>query len=117
MLEGQSITPNAVALSANGKRAVADDWDLIRVWGLEGKRPPQVLKGHKESVRAVAITADGRYAISGSFDNTLWVWDLENSQCLAVFSCDAGILFCGWGGNRIVAGDESGHIHHFIWEE
>jgi WD40 repeat protein len=35
------------------------------------------LKGHKTWVRSVAVTPDSRFAISGSADETLKVWDLE----------------------------------------
>jgi WD40 repeat protein len=34
--------------------------------------------GHSESVQAVALTPDGRRAVSASKDNTLKVWDLES---------------------------------------
>lgn len=37
----------------------------------------RVLTGHTERVDAVAVTPDGRRAISGSGDSTLRVWDLE----------------------------------------
>jgi len=35
------------------------------------------LTGHKEAIRTVAVTADGRRAVSGSDDGTVRVWDLE----------------------------------------
>ncbi len=40
-----------------------------------------VLKGHSLSVCSVAITPDGRTAVSGSMDNTLKVWDLLKGKC------------------------------------
>ena len=43
-------------------------------------RFPVMLKEHTDLVRAVAITADGRRAISGSDDETVRVWDLEGRQ-------------------------------------
>ncbi|MEW6498129.1 MAG: hypothetical protein AB1589_37355, partial [Cyanobacteriota bacterium] len=36
--------------------------------------------GHSDRVRAVAVTADGQRAISGSFDNTVKVWNLETGE-------------------------------------
>ncbi|WP_376790876.1 NB-ARC domain-containing protein [Thermoflexus sp.] len=36
------------------------------------------LEGHTGPVRAVAVTADGRWAVSGSDDKTVKVWDLES---------------------------------------
>ncbi|MEA3324138.1 MAG: TIR domain-containing protein [Euryarchaeota archaeon] len=40
----------------------------------------RILEGHTGSVDAVAVTPDGRYAISGSDDNTLKVWDIESGE-------------------------------------
>ena len=40
----------------------------------------RTLKGHSNSVNAVAVTADGKWAISGSSDNILKVWDLTTGE-------------------------------------
>jgi WD40 repeat protein len=42
----------------------------------------RTMKGHTGSVNSVAVTPDGRYAISGSGDKTLRVWELETGQCI-----------------------------------
>ena len=36
------------------------------------------LRGHPDRVNAVAVTADGRRAVSASEDGTLKVWDLAS---------------------------------------
>jgi len=38
------------------------------------------LAGHSDKVNAVAITSDGKKAVSGSADKTLKVWDIENGE-------------------------------------
>ncbi|MEW6498878.1 MAG: hypothetical protein AB1589_41230, partial [Cyanobacteriota bacterium] len=45
-----------------------------------GGRLLRTLSGHSSSVEAVAVTADGKRAISGSNDNTVKVWNLETGE-------------------------------------
>jgi WD40 repeat protein len=40
----------------------------------------RILTGHTNPVFAVAVTPDGLHAISGSFDKTLKVWDIETGR-------------------------------------
>jgi len=42
----------------------------------------RILRAHTKSVRAVAVTSDGRRLVSASDDCTLRVWDLESGQIL-----------------------------------
>ena len=44
------------------------------------------LEGHTNSVHSVAVTADGRRALSGSSDQTLRLWDLSSGECLRTFA-------------------------------
>ena len=42
----------------------------------------RTLEGHSGGVPSVVLHADGRRAVSGSWDKTLKVWDLETGECL-----------------------------------
>ena len=46
--------------------------------------------GHADAVTALAVTPDGRRAISGSRDNTLRLWDLKTGACLWIFGGRGG---------------------------
>jgi cytochrome c len=50
------------------------------------------LRGHGGPVRAVAALADGRHAVSGSFDQSAIVWDLERGTALSVLRFHDGAV-------------------------
>ena len=47
-----------------------------------GFEPVPTFDGHTNKVRSIATTADGRWALSGSEDLTLRLWDLVSRRCL-----------------------------------
>ncbi|MBM4025646.1 MAG: TIR domain-containing protein [Planctomycetes bacterium] len=51
------------------------------------------LDGHEGWVFAVAVTGDGRYAVSGSLDQTLKVWDLASGKALHTLGGHKGWVF------------------------
>ena len=38
--------------------------------------------GHSNDVQCVAITPDGKHIVSGSWDDTLKIWDLLSGKCI-----------------------------------
>ena len=91
-LEGHTEMVACLSLTPDGRRVISGSGGdftkfnvgdhNLRVWDLESGQCLRMLEGHKNSVRCVSITPDGRRAISGSSDCTLRVWDLENGHCL-----------------------------------
>jgi WD40 repeat protein len=42
--------------------------------------------GHTDAVQSVCMSADGRFALSGSDDHTLKLWEVATGQCLRTFT-------------------------------
>jgi WD40 repeat protein len=64
-------------------------------------------------VRAVAVTPDGRRALSVSDDRTLKLWDLASGQELATVTLE-GALYCialAPDGATVVARDAAGNVY------
>jgi WD40 repeat protein len=79
VLKGFTRDIKDVSLSADGSRAVSCSDETLQVWDLDNPpTPPCILKGHSDKVLAVAISANGKRVISGSWDNTVCVWDLDD---------------------------------------
>ena len=93
-------------------------YKTLKVWDLESGKELQTLAGHSGGVKAVAVTPEGKRAVSASEDQTLKVWDLATGKVAAAFTADARLLSCAVGpdGRAILAGDESGRVHFLSLE-
>jgi WD40 repeat protein len=40
------------------------------------------LRGHTDRVNSVAVSPDGQYVISGSWDKTVKIWDRMTGECV-----------------------------------
>lgn len=54
----------------------------------ESKELLRTLIAHEKEVQSVAISADGKIAISGATDNTLIIWDVEGGTKLHTLQCE-----------------------------
>ena len=74
----------------------------------------RVFKGHQNSVRALAVLGDGRFAY-GSNDHTIRLWDPAHpdGSPQVLFVADAAITALVAHPTRplLVAGDASGRLH------
>ena len=85
----------------------------LRLWDLKSGQLLRTLEDHADPVNAVAVTPDGRRAISASSDHTLRVWDVETGNRLAAFTGEGPVLRCAIApdGRTIIAREKSGRGH------
>ena len=84
---------NSIALTPDGKRFILGSdinwsYDAVdqtcTIFDLEKGEELKALKGHKSGVTKVAITPDGKIAVSGSSDCTCIIWDLHTNQMIKI---------------------------------
>lgn len=108
----------AVALSADGRTmAVTVDWST-RIYDVKKPREPRlILKGHKGQVSAVAFSPDGSTLMTGSWDQTVRLWDVATGKERANYMWDVGRVYCvayAPDGLRLAAGGDLGRV--VVWD-
>ena len=86
----QGAAVRSLAVSPDGRLlATAAGWK-VHLWDLEKSEFVETLKGHQHFVRSVVFSPDGRTLLSGSWDNTVMVWDVPSRQKRACFDWRLG---------------------------
>jgi len=73
--EGPEYAITSVTMLTDGRRALGASGDKLWIWDLE--TGVELRRFHADAVACVAVLPDGRRALSGSYDRTLRLWDLE----------------------------------------
>ena len=103
----------AVAISADGQRAITALRTSLKLWDRHGDKPLATLRGHRDRIEAVALDGAGRRAVSVGRDRRLILWDADRGEALCQFRGDVAFTACGLSadGKTVVAGDIRGAFH------
>ena len=142
--EGHSGYVSAVAMSADGHLAVSASSDgTLKVWEMPSGRELHTLTGHTQTVLSVAVTKDGKRAVSASWEGmwlrlaqpesdnavgllyaaadipkgTLKVWDLASGRALRTLTNNTGPVLAVAitpDGQRAVSGSFCRRVK--VWE-
>jgi len=80
------VTPDGNILTKSG---IHD----LSLCDLETGTVIKTLVGHKDSIKAVRITPDGKLALTGSDDKTLILWNLETGQAIRTLTGHTDMIF------------------------
>ncbi len=103
------LPPNKESPVARRKHAPEP---IIPVAALE-----RAIKGHSGSIHSVAASPDGKWAVSGSGDKSIKIWDLEKGECRATLRGSTGAVISVAvtpDGKRIVSGSSDHSVR--VWD-
>ena len=100
-LEGHAAAVTTLVFTASGEVISAGDDFTIRRWG-DG----DVIGTHQGKIQGLAISPDGQWLASGSWDGSIMLWPLGDGEALAlpdpgagvndvIFSADGALLYAG----------------------
>ncbi len=70
----------ALCFSGNGRLLVGGESRTARLWDLESGKELVCLRGNTGAISSVAVSPDGRQALTGSQDGTTRLWDLSTGR-------------------------------------
>jgi WD40 repeat protein len=100
---------NSISLSRDGKTAASGGDTTVRLWDVESGKMLHCLMGHKDTVKSVALSPDGRRVVSASMDGTVRLWDAETGKELRRFEGHASwVMSVAFApdGRRVATGGE-----------
>lgn len=64
----------------------------IRIWDLKTGKVEKTLKGHDAAIESFALSKDGKFAATGSEDQTVIVWDLSAGKAVQTLKGHTGAV-------------------------
>jgi eukaryotic-like serine/threonine-protein kinase len=113
----------SVAVSRDGRYVFsagsvpAGNSHVIKVWDLDAKKVIRTFEGHQSDIGCLAISRDGRFALSGSVDKTMRLWDIasgkEQKRFVGHTDLVRTVAFVS-DGRRAVSGSHDGTLR--LWD-
>jgi WD40 repeat protein len=98
----------------DGRRLAFVAGNNVHVWDIRSQRQVAILKGHRNSIGAIAVSPDGARIVTGGSDDTFRIWDADryahlltfriseaNGICCLSFSSDSLCIAAGTGSGQL----------------
>ncbi|CAE6446811.1 unnamed protein product [Rhizoctonia solani] len=112
--------PAGTLVAAGGPERVVRVWDPRVARGGSGNGEPRclsTLRGHTDNLRAILISEDGRYILTGSSDASIKLWSLPMRRCIHTFSVHSDSVWALHSTHpqlhNFLSGDRAGWICRF----
>ncbi len=101
---------------ASTQALAAGDDGHLSLWDLDGQRRAHRFEGHQAKIVGLAVSQDGRWAATASWDRTARLWDLKARVAGPVLEGHTGpvnaVAFSG-DGQSVFTGSADGQIREF----
>jgi WD40 repeat protein len=110
---------NEITVSPNGKSLAVFTGKDIEVWNTDSGTLEYKLTGHEQTGYAIGFSPDSRYLISGSYDQTFKLWNLERKGiCTLTFHGYEETVYTSKfiNNSRIFIGSSQGIMYFYDFE-
>ncbi|SJX65915.1 uncharacterized protein SRS1_16468 [Sporisorium reilianum f. sp. reilianum] len=122
-LDDKAVKTSVYALSVNPSGSVialGSPEQHVKVWDPRSGKKCAELGGHTDNVRAVLVSEDGRFLLSGSADSTVRLWSLGEQRCLHTFTHHDDSVWSLFSDHPTLdvfySGDRQGYVCKVDWE-
>lgn len=114
---GSLREPLAVAPNGRWLASMLDDEFGLQIYDIgEPSQEPIILTGHSAEISSVVFTADSRTIISGAWDQTIKVWDIQRGKSIHTFkghTANVNALAIASDDKRIISASDDGNL--IVW--